>query len=305
MADARAPSRAATATTATTTIAPPSLRRVRRGETWRRLARNELTVAGAIILAVVMIAAIFAPYLSPHDPLGMSPSQLLQPPSREYLMGTDELGRDVLSRVIWGARISLYVGVVSVTMAVLIGVTLGLLAGYHGGLLDDAINRVLDVVFAFPTILLALGIVGMLGSSLTNSMIAIGLIYTPVYARLARGTTLAVKQREFVEAAIVSGARSARIIVRHILPNVMAPLIIQTSLSLSLAILAEASLSFLGLGTQPPDPSWGTMVNAGQALIELSPWPVVFPGLAIMLAVLAFNLIGDGLRDALDPRLRS
>ena len=234
----------------------------------------------------------------------MNATQLLQPPSHEHLMGTDELGRDVLSRVIWGARISLYVGVVSVTMAVLLGVTLGLLAGYHGGLLDDAINRVLDVVFAFPTILLALGIVGMLGSSLTNSMIAIGLIYTPVYARLARGTTLAVKQREFVEAAIVSGAQSARIIVRHILPNVMAPLVIQTSLSLSLAILAEASLSFLGLGTQPPDPSWGTMVNTGQALIELSPWPVVFPGLAIMLAVLAFNLIGDGLRDALDPRLQ-
>jgi peptide/nickel transport system permease protein len=305
MADAQAPSRAATAATSTPIIAAPTPRRVRRGETRRRLARNELTVAGAIILAVVMIAAIFAPYLSPHDPLGMNATQLLQPPSHEHLMGTDELGRDVLSRVIWGARISLYVGVVSVTMAVLLGVTLGLLAGYHGGLLDDAINRVLDVVFAFPTILLALGIVGMLGSSLTNSMIAIGLIYTPVYARLARGTTLAVKQREFVEAAIVSGAQSARIIVRHILPNVMAPLIIQTSLSLSLAILAEASLSFLGLGTQPPDPSWGTMVNTGQALIELSPWPVVFPGLAIMLAVLAFNLIGDGLRDALDPRLRS
>ena len=300
MAEAQAPSRVASGTVPTVPV-----RRVRRGETWRRLARNELTVAGAIILAVVMIAAIFAPYLAPHDPLGMNPTQLLQPPSREHLMGTDELGRDVLSRVIWGARISLYVGVISVTMAVVLGVTLGLLAGYHGGLLDDAINRVLDVVFAFPTILLALGIVGMLGSSLTNSMIAIGLIYTPVYARLARGTTLAVKEREFVQAAIACGAQSFRIIGRHILPNVMAPLIIQTSLSLSLAILAEASLSFLGLGTQPPDPSWGTMVNTGQALVELSPWPVVFPGLAIMLAVLAFNLIGDGLRDALDPRMRS
>jgi peptide/nickel transport system permease protein len=300
MADAQAASR-----TASATIAAPTVRRIRRGETWRRLARNELTLAGAIILAVVMIAAIFAPYLAPHDPLAMSPTQLLQPPSAEHLMGTDELGRDVLSRVIWGARISLYVGVISVTMAVVVGVSLGLLAGYHGGLLDDAINRVLDVVFAFPTILLALGILGMLGSSLTNTMIAIGVVYTPVYARLARGTTLSVKQREFVEAAVVSGAQSFRIIVRHILPNVMAPLIVQTSLSLSLAILAEASLSFLGLGTQPPDPSWGTMVNSGQALIELSPWPVVFPGLAIVLAVLAFNLIGDGLRDALDPRLRS
>jgi peptide/nickel transport system permease protein len=304
MADAQAQS-GAQPRAASGTVPAPTLRRVRRGETWRRLARNELTMAGAIILAIVLIAAIFAPYLAPHDPLGMNPTQLLQPPSAEHLMGTDELGRDVMSRVIWGARISLYVGVISVTMAVLLGVTLGLLAGYHGGILDDLINRVLDVVFAFPTILLALGIVGMLGSSLTNSMIAIGLIYTPVYARLARGTTLAVKEREFVQAAAACGAQSGRIILRHILPNVMAPLIVQTSLSLSLAILAEASLSFLGLGTQPPDPSWGTMVNTGQALIELSPWPVVFPGLAIVLAVLAFNLIGDGLRDALDPRMRS
>ena len=286
-------------------IALPALARARRGDTWRRLVRNELTVAGAIILAFVVVAALFAPYLSPADPLVMNPTQLLQPPSAAHLMGTDELGRDVLSRVIWGARISLYVGVISVTMAVVIGVTLGLLAGYHGGLVDDVIARLLDIVFAFPTILLALGIVGMLGSSLTNTMIAIGVVYTPIYARLARGTTLAIKEREFVEAAVVSGARAARIIVRHILPNVMAPLIIQTSLNLSLAILAEASLSFLGLGTQPPDPSWGTMVNTGQALIELSPWPVVFPGLAIVLAVLAFNLIGDGLRDALDPRLRT
>ena len=290
---------------ATPAVALPAVGRARRGETWRRLVRSELTVAGSVILALVIVAAVFAPYLSPHDPLAMSPTRLLQPPSAEHLMGTDELGRDVMSRVIWGARISLYVGVISVTMAVLVGVTLGLLAGYHGGLIDDVIARILDVVFAFPTILLALGIVGMLGSSLTNTMIAIGVVYTPVYARLARGTTLAVKEREFVEAAVVSGARSFRIIVRHILPNVMAPLIIQTSLNLSLAILAEASLSFLGLGTQPPDPSWGTMVNTGQALIELSPWPVVFPGLAIVLAVLAFNLIGDGLRDALDPRLRS
>src|SRR6185436_8749232 len=185
------------------------------------------------------------------------------------------------------------------------GVTLGLVAGFYGSWIDSVISRLFDIIFAFPTILLALGIVGMLGPSLTNTMIAIGIVYTPVYARLARGTTLAVKERDFVEAAIVSGADSARIIGRHILPNVAAPLIVQTSLSLSLAILAEASLSFLGLGTQPPDPSWGTMVNTGQRLIELSPWPVVFPGLAIILAVLGFNLLGDGLRDAFDPRLRA
>ncbi|TME99031.1 MAG: ABC transporter permease, partial [Chloroflexi bacterium] len=173
----------------------------------------------------------------------------------------------------------------------------------YGGLLDDVIARVLDVVFAFPSILLALGIVGALGPGLTNTMIAIGIVYTPVYARLTRGMTLSIRQREFVAAATLSGANDLRILRSHILPNVAAPLIVQTSLSLSLAILAEASLSFLGLGTQPPDPSWGTMVNTGQRLIELSPWPVVFPGLAIVVAVLGFNLLGDGIRDAFDPRL--
>lgn len=286
---------------------PPSLParpRVRRADLFRRLARNQLAVAGACILVFVAIAAVFAPSLSPEDPLEMNPTRLLGPPSAAHWLGTDEFGRDILSRVIWGARISLYVGAIAVTIAVLVGVSLGLVAGYYGGLLDDAINRVLDVVFAFPTILLALGIVGMLGPSLTNTMIAIGIVYTPVYARLARGTTLSVKERDYVEAATVAGATTPRIIVRHIVPNIAAPLIVQTSLSLSLAILAEASLSFLGLGTQPPDPSWGTMVNTGQRLIELSPWPVVFPGLAIVLAVLGFNLLGDGLRDALDPRLR-
>jgi len=296
-----------TATIRPAAVAVPTVAagRPRRGETWRRILRNELTVVGLVILAVIAVAAVFAPYLSPQDPLLLNPSSLLQPPSSEHWLGTDELGRDILSRVIWGARISLYVGAISVTIAVVVGVSFGLVAGYYGGLVDDVIARILDVVFAFPTILLALGIVGMLGPSLTNTMIAIGVVYTPVYARLARGTTLAVKQRDFVEAAIVAGANGTRIINRHILPNVAAPLIVQTSLSLSLAILAEASLSFLGLGTQPPDPSWGTMVNTGQRLVELSPWPVVFPGLAIVLAVLAFNLIGDGLRDALDPRLRA
>jgi peptide/nickel transport system permease protein len=233
----------------------------------------------------------------------MNPQHLLEPPSTTYWLGTDEFGRDLLSRLIWGARISLYVGGISVSIAVVAGVSLGLVAGYYGGLLDDAIARVLDVVFAFPSILLALGIVGALGPGLTNTMLAIGIVSTPVFARLARGATLALRQREFVAAAVLSGATDLRILRRHILPNVAGPLIVQTSLSLSLAILAEASLSFLGLGTQPPDPSWGTMVNTGQRLIELSPWPVVFPGLAIVAAVLGFNLLGDGIRDVLDPRL--
>jgi peptide/nickel transport system permease protein len=255
------------------------------------------------MLSVVVIAAIFAPVLSPRDPLLMNPAQLLDPPSPGHWLGTDEFGRDILSRVIWGARISLYVGVIAVSIALLAGVSLGLLSGYYGGLLDELIARVLDVVFAFPSILLALGIVGALGPGLTNTMIAIGIVYTPVYARLTRGTTLSIREREFVAAAAACGANDLRILRSHILPNVAAPLIVQTSLSLSLAILAEASLSFLGLGTQPPDPSWGTMVNTGQRLIELSPWPVIFPGFAIIVAVLGFNLLGDGIRDVFDPRL--
>ncbi len=270
---------------------------------WQRLAHNELALAGSVVLALVVIAAVFAELLAPYDPLEMNPQHLLAPPSATHWLGTDEFGRDLLSRVIWGARISLYVGGIAVAIALVVGVSLGLVSGYYGGLLDDAIARVLDVVFAFPSILLALGIVGALGPGLTNTMIAIGVVYTPVYARLARGTTLSMRENEFVAAAMLSGASDFRILRSHILPNIAAPLIVQTSLSLSLAILAEASLSFLGLGTQPPDPSWGTMVNTGQRLIELSPWPVVFPGLAIILAVLGFNLVGDGIRDALDPRL--
>jgi peptide/nickel transport system permease protein len=275
----------------------------RRGGPWRRLMHNQLALAGGLMLAVVVLAALFAQLLAPFDPLEMYPVHLLEPPSASHWLGTDEFGRDILSRVIWGARISLYVGGIAVTFAVLAGVSLGLMSGYYGGLLDDGIARVLDVVFAFPSILLALGIVGALGPGLTNTMIAIGIVYTPVFARLTRGTTLSIRQREFVAAATLSGANDLRILRSHILPNVAAPLIVQISLSLSLAILAEASLSFLGLGTQPPDPSWGTMVNTGQRLIELSPWPVVFPGLAIIVAVLGFNLLGDGIRDAFDPRL--
>ena len=272
-------------------------------ELWRRLRHNDLTVAGGVMLGVVVFAAVFAPVLAPFDALEMNPSRLLEAPGPSHWLGTDEFGRDILSRVIWGARISLYVGAIAVSIAVLAGVTLGLVSGYYRGVLDDVIARVMDVVFAFPSILLALGIVGALGPGLTNTMLAIGIVYTPVYVRLTRAVTLSIREREFVVAARLCGASDVHILQRHILPNAAAPLMVQTSLSLSLAILAEASLSFLGLGTQPPDPSWGTMVNSGQRLIELSPWPVVFPGLAIIVAVLGFNLLGDGIRDAMDPRM--
>jgi len=270
----------------------------------RRPWRNPLTVAGALILALVALSATLAPVLAVPDPLQMNPQRLLEHPNRDHPLGTDEFGRDILSRVIWGARISLYVSASSVGMALLIGSTLGILAGLYGRLIDDLISRVLEVVFAFPAVLLALGIVGLLGPSVRNVIIAIGVVYTPVFGRLARATVLSARERDYVEAARGCGASDLRLVGRHLLPNITAPLIVQTSLSLSHAILAEASLSFLGLGTQPPAASWGTMINTGQRLIEFSPWVAVFPGLAIMLAVLAFNLLGDGLRDALDPRLR-
>jgi peptide/nickel transport system permease protein len=277
----------------------------RRRRTRVSMAGGRLTLVGGVITLSIVLIAIFAPILAPYDPLAMDPRQLFADPSRHHPMGTDDLGRDILSRVIWGARTSLYVGIISVSIAFVSGTILGLLAGYYGGWIDSVIARLLDVVFAFPTILLALGIVGMLGPSLTNAMIAIGIITIPVYARLVRATTLATKQREYVEAAIVAGCSDRRLLARHIFPNITAPLIVQTSLSFSIAVLTEASLSFLGLGTQPPDPSWGTMVSTGQRLIELSPWQAVFPGIAIAITVLGINLVGDGLRDTLDPRLRT
>jgi peptide/nickel transport system permease protein len=280
-----------------------------RRDRWRRqvlpsIVRGRLTLIGGVITLSIVAIAVLAPVLAPYDPLAQDPRRLFADPSPRHWMGTDDLGRDILSRVIWGARASLYVGIVSVSIAVVCGSVLGLVAGFYGGWVDSVIARLLDIVFAFPTILLALGIVGMLGPSLTNAMIAIGVINIPVYARLVRGTTLATKRREFVEAAVVAGCTAPRLLRRHIFPNITAPLIVQASLSFSLAILTEASLSFLGLGTQPPDPSWGTMVNTGQRMIELSPWQAVFPGIAIAVTVLGINLVGDGLRDTLDPRLR-
>jgi len=269
----------------------------------RLVANNPLGVVGAALIGLLLLTAALANVLAPFDPSAQI-ARRLTGPGGEYLLGTDELGRDILSRIIYGTRISLYVGVVSVGIALGIGGTLGLLAGYFGGWVDNLLMRLMDVMFAIPSLVLAIAITGILGPNLRNAMIAIGLVYTPTFARVARGPVLSVVQHEYVAAARTVGARHGRILLRHVLPNVTAPIIVQTTLSLSTAILTEAVLSFLGLGTQPPEPSWGTMLGTGRKFMETAPWVAVFPGFAIMLAVLGFNLLGDGLRDALDPRLR-
>lgn len=255
------------------------------------------------IIALVVLAALLAPVISPYSPTAQVSRRLLEP-GAQYLLGTDEFGRDIFSRVIHGSRISLYVGAVSVSLALAFGGALGLIAGYVGGRVDTLLMRLVDMLFAIPSLVLAIVIAGLLGPSLTNAMIAIGIVYAPIYARLVRGEMLAVRNYAYIEAARAVGVRPVGLIVRHFLPNIAAPLIVQTSLLLSTAILAEAALSFLGLGAQPPDPSWGAMLGSGRRFMELTPWVAIAPGIAIVITVLGFNLLGDGLRDALDPRLR-
>jgi peptide/nickel transport system permease protein len=272
---------------------------------WRRFRRNHIGMAGAVIVVGCILVAALAPYIAPHPPDQVQARLRLLAPSERFLLGTDEFGRDLLSRLIFGSRISLQVGVISVGLALACGTALGLAAGFYGGMTDHVIMRVMDVLFAFPAILLAIGIMAMLGASITNAMIAIGIVYAPSFARLSRASVLSLKEEEFVEAARALGMSSARVVLRHIAPNLLAPVIVQTTFSLSAAILTEASLSFLGLGTPPPAPSWGGMLSASRRYVELSPWPAIFPGLAIMIVVLGFNLLGDGLRDVLDPKLRA
>lgn len=271
---------------------------------WRLLLRSPVAVAGLAVLALLVVLALLGPLLVPYGANAVDVSRALQPPSGAHWFGTDDLGRDILSRVVLAARASLQVSVVSVSIALVVGVALGLVAGYFRGWADAVAMRVVDVLFAFPVMLLAIAIVAVLGPGLGTAMIAIGIVYVPVFARVTRASVLGVREEPYVRAAVSIGAGPLRIIRTHVLPNVTAPIIVQTSLSLAFAILAEAALSFLGLGIQPPEPSWGRMLFDGRGFTGAW-WMSVFPGLAIFVTVLAFNLVGDGLRDVLDPRQRS
>jgi peptide/nickel transport system permease protein len=268
----------------------------------RRLVKRRGAILGLAAVLVFILVALLAPWIAPHDPLETSWSAVRKAPSLAYLFGTDEIGRDVLSRVIWGTRASLLAGVVSVSISLALGVPIGLLAGYAGGWIDGVISRFTDAMLACPFLILAIALAAFLGPSLTNAMIAIGISATPIFIRLTRAQVLAVKVEDYVEAARALGNSHLRIALRHILPNIVAPLIVQATLAIAAAVIAEASLSFLGLGQQPPAPSWGSMLNTAKNYIDQAPWMSIWPGLSIFLLVLSFNLLGDGLRDALDPR---
>lgn len=272
--------------------------------TTRAFLSNRLAIAGLVILALLVLGATLAPLLSAYSPTATDFNALQKGPSSQHWFGTDQLGRDILSRVLYGARVSLAAGLISVLIALFLGGILGLVAGYYGGWIDDVLMRLTDAMLAFPFLVLAIALAAVLGPSLQNTMLAIGVVSTPVFARLIRGQVLSERPRDYVQAAIALGGGDGRIIVRHVLPNILGPLIVQVSLSTATAVLAEATLSFLGLGVQPPTPSWGSMLNDARGYLGQAPYMAVFPGLAIFLAVLAFNLIGDGLRDALDPRLK-
>ena len=270
----------------------------------RRLFKRKAAVAGLVVITAFILLALLAPLIVPYDPTATSWSLVRKPPSALHWFGTDELGRDILSRVIHGARASLLAGLISVAIALGIGVPVGLLAGYRGGFIDALVSRITDAMLACPFLILAIALAAFLGPSLGNAMIAIGITATPVFIRLTRGQVLSVKGEDYVEAARALGNPPWRIAFSHILPNILPALLVQATLSIAAAIIAEAALSFLGLGQQPPAPSWGSMLNAAQRFLTQAPWMAIWPGLAIFLVVLSLNLLGDGLRDALDPRQR-
>ena len=273
-----------------------------RRRAWRRLLRRGGAMFGLGVVLFFLLVALLAPWLAPYDPVATSWSAVRQAPNAAYLFGADELGRDVLSRVIWGTRASILAGLVSVSISIALGVPIGMLAGYLGRWTDALISRITDAMLACPFLILAIALAAFLGPSLTNAMIAIGISATPIFIRLTRAQVLSAKSEDYVEAARALGNPHWRIALRHILPNIVAPLIVQATLAIAAAVIAEASLSFLGLGQQPPAPSWGSMLNTARNYVDQAPWMAIWPGLSIFLLVLSFNLLGDGLRDALDPR---
>ena len=269
---------------------------------WRRFCRRPAAVGGLVVVVLFILVAVLANFIAPADPIKTSWTLIRKAPSWAYWMGTDENGRDVLSRVIFGARASMMAGVISVTIAAGIGVPVGLLAGFAGGRVDAVIGRIVDAMLACPFLILAIALAAFLGPSLRNAMIAIGITAAPVFMRVARGATMDAATNDYVEAARALGNPAWRVAVRHVVPNIVPPVMVQSTLAIAGAIIAEAALSFLGLGQQPPAPSWGSMLNSAQRFLTQAPWLAIFPGAAIFLVVLSFNLVGDGLRDALDPR---
>src|SRR5215467_878811 len=278
--------------------------RDRRWDALRRAARARLAPFGAAVLLTAVIVALAAPLLSPYDPLAQNLGNSLARPGRAHWLGTDNVGRDVLSRVIWGTRVSLVAGLVSVVLAVVAGGVLGVVAGYCGGRIDGLVMRVMDAVLSFPPLVLALALGAVLGAGLAGVLLALGVVYTPTFARLMRGQVLSITARDYVDAARALGASGWRVAARHVVPNAINPIIVQASLSVAFAILAEASLSFLGLGIQPPQASWGSMINAGRGYLQQAPWIVFGPGAALFVTVVGLNFVGDAVRDALDPRTR-
>ncbi len=283
-------------------VAAPAARDARRYHALKRLARRPAAVLAALVVLGFIAVAAGAPHIAPYNPTTPNFLAVRKPPSSLYLLGTDEVGRDVLSRLIWGARASLLAGVIPVGIALSLSIPLGLLSGYAGGWVDGAIMRVTDAMLAIPFLIVAIALAAFLGPSLTNAMIAIGIAALPTFLRLARGTVLTIKTEEYVESARALSCTARRIATRHIFPNMLPPLFIQSSITVAAAIIAEASLSFLGLGQQPPAPSWGSMLNAAQRYLSQAPWMALYPGLVIFVIVMALNVLGDGLRDALDPR---
>ena len=268
------------------------------------IKKTPIGFIGALFVIFLLFIAILAPYLTPYDPVSQD-YQRFQSPNINHWLGTDSLGRDICSRIIQGTRVSMFVGLLAVTIALILGTNLGILSGYYGGKIDTVLMRFIDILLAFPGLVLAMLISGLLGPSLVNAMIAVGIMLTPSFARVSRGSVLTVKNEPYIASAKTIGCSNLYIILKYILPNIMVPLSVLFSISLSIAILAESALSFLGLGIQPPAPSWGGMLHQGRQFMEIAPWVAVFPGLAIMIAVLSFNFLGDGMRDGLDPKLKN